>query len=95
MRRTAGNLMYHELIGLEVEVTAHSDPGLVGVKGVVVWETRKMLFVKVRDRILKIPKLHASFRFFLPSGIAVELDGLSIFGRPDERLKRARGRFRW
>jgi len=78
-----------------MEVVAHSDPGLVGVRGVVVWETRKMLFVKVRDRILKIPKLHASFRFFLPSGIAVELDGLSIFGRPDERLKRARSRFRW
>ena len=95
MKRTPSNLRYHELIGLEVEVAAHSDPGLVGVKGVVIWETRRMLFVKVRGKILKILKLYGVFRFALPSGAVVEIDGLSILGRPDERLKRARDRFRW
>ena len=88
--------MFHELIGLRVEVVSHSDPSLVGLKGVIVWETRNMLFVRVdRGRIIKVLKRYGTFRFYLPSNITVEVSGTSILGRPDERLKRARDRFRW
>ncbi|RLG74991.1 MAG: ribonuclease P protein subunit [Thermoprotei archaeon] len=96
MKRTPSNLVFHELIGLRVDVVSHSDPSLVGLKGVVVWEIRNMLFIKnSRGKIVKVLKQYGTFRFYLPSGVAVEVSGTSILGRPDERLKRARDRFRW
>jgi len=76
------------LIGLEVEVLDHSDRGLVGLRGRVVWETRNTLIVESSGRELTIPKQYGVFSFKLPnSGYVVKLLGDEILRRPEERVK--------
>ncbi len=93
MRRTHKNLVYHELIGLEVEVLNHPDPSVIGVKGIIVWETKRTLIVSSRGKHLVILKTGGLFRFKLPHGELVELRGDHLMGTPIERARRIlRGR---
>jgi ribonuclease P protein subunit POP4 len=92
MRIKASNIKYHELLGLEVEVVSHPDPGLEGVRGVVTWETARALEVLSGGRRLLILKSRALFAFKVPGGETVVVPGDSILGSPADRAKRiARG----
>ncbi|KAF5414114.1 MAG: Ribonuclease P protein component 1 [Candidatus Methanogaster sp.] len=42
---TPGNLVYHTLIGLETVVAGSTNPDIVGIRGVVVDETRNTLLI--------------------------------------------------
>ena len=91
MRITPRNLRYHELIGLEVEVLRHYDPGLIGIRGRVAWETRRALLVESGRRgPLLILKSGALLAFHLPGGRRVVVPGDDLMGDPIERLKRLR-----
>ncbi len=92
MRHTPGNIRYHELIGLEVEVLEHLDPGLHGLRGRVLWETRRALQVEVspEGRRLLILKSGALLAFHLPGGRRVIVPGDELLGTPVDRLKRIR-----
>ena len=57
------NLRKHELIGLEVAILRSTDPSLVGVRGLVVDETRNTLVVEAGGREKRVPKEGARFRF--------------------------------
>src|SRR4030067_1478458 len=48
------NLRKHELIGLRVEIVRSEDPGLLGVAGVVVDETRNTLLIDAAGREKRI-----------------------------------------
>ncbi len=88
MRHTKRNIIYHELIGLKIRVLEHSDPGLVGVKGIVVDETAKTLLIETRDGSRKrVLKEHGVYEFILPGGGKVIIRGVQILGRPEYRLK--------
>ena len=92
MKRTRKNLRYHELIGLEVMVRKHLDPGLQGLEGNVVYETKKTLHIRGRDgRVRVVPKMGGVFLFKLKDREVVELRGDLIMGRPEERMKKYRG----
>ncbi|MEM1693117.1 MAG: ribonuclease P protein subunit, partial [Ignisphaera sp.] len=39
MKHTLKNIIYHELIGLNILVLSHSDKSLIGRKGTIVDET--------------------------------------------------------
>ncbi|MFB6213547.1 MAG: ribonuclease P protein component 1 [Candidatus Nanohaloarchaea archaeon] len=78
---TPENLPKHELIGLECEVVEAEDEGQVGISGEVLDETRSML--RIEDR--RVEKKSAIFRFTLPSGGKVKVDGELIAKRPEER----------
>ncbi|MGC8849403.1 MAG: ribonuclease P protein component 1 [Candidatus Bathyarchaeia archaeon] len=87
-----GNLINHELIGLEVEISSAKDPTHENVVGRVVDETRNTILVeKPSGRRARIPKATSTFAFKLPDGRKVLVDGKVIVGRPEERLKK-RGR---
>lgn len=88
MKRTPRNLVFHELIGLRVRVLSHYDPGLVGVEGVVIWETARTLHVEREGRVLVILKSGAVFAFQLPGGDVAIVRGDHLLGRPSERAKR-------
>ncbi|HIP56893.1 MAG TPA: ribonuclease P protein subunit [Ignisphaera aggregans] len=92
MKHSAENIVYHELIGLEVTVILHSDPTLVGLRGIVIDETRYTLKIRTREGDKRIPKLYGVFRFRLPSGLEVDVDGSLIVGRPEDRVKRVKFR---
>lgn len=91
MRHSKSNLKCHELIGLEVEVVDHSDKGLVGLAGMVVWETKNMLLIESSGREVRVPKHYAKFSFKLPSsGSLVIVEGEEILERPEERVRMCR-----
>ncbi|ABM81138.1 ribonuclease P protein component 1 [Hyperthermus butylicus] len=89
MKRTAWNIVFHSLIGLRARVLATSDPGLRGLEGVVVEETRHSLVVETRDgRRVRVLKANSIFLFQLPGGSWVVVRGEEIAGSLAERVKR-------
>jgi ribonuclease P protein subunit POP4 len=89
VRITPRNIIRHELIGLNAEVVASPHPGYVGIAGRVMDESAKMLYIESGREVKAVPKAAATFRFKLPSGEHVEVEGWVIEGRPEDRVKRA------
>ncbi len=90
MKRKPSNLIYHELIGLKVKVLRHSDPGIEGREGTVVWETSRTLIIRLPDnREITVLKPGALFLFRLKER-DVQIKGEDILGDPVERVKRFR-----
>ncbi|NOZ30585.1 MAG: ribonuclease P protein subunit [Crenarchaeota archaeon] len=93
MKITPKNIIFHELIGLQVEVLNHPDPGLIGVKGRIIWETRNTLHVDTGRKTLVILKSGGLFRVTLPGGKTTIVRGDHILASPPERARRiVRGR---
>lgn len=89
MRITPGNILCHELIGLEVRVRQYTDPKLIALSGVVVDETLKSLIIEESSgRRVRVFKANGVFAFRLPSGEEVDVAGVDILGRPWDRLKK-------
>jgi len=84
---TPQNLLRHELIGLRVKVTQAKDPTIRGVHGSVVDETKNTLSILASGGTLMVPKNIAIFRFQLPSGTLVDVDGERLVAQPENRLK--------
>jgi ribonuclease P protein subunit POP4 len=80
------NILRHELVGLPVNVVKCTDPNFVGLAGVVVDETKNMIVLNAESRV-KVSKRTATFRFTLPDGAQVDVDGTRLVGRPEDRLK--------
>ncbi len=87
--RNKVNLLYSTLIGLEVEVANSSQRELVGLKGIVVDETKNLLIIKDGSgKEKKIPKVSCIFLFTVDSREHVRVDGKDIAFRPHERPKK-------
>jgi ribonuclease P protein subunit POP4 len=82
MDLTPENIIYHELIGLPVEV----DSTVYKLKGVVVDETKNMLVIGSDGRDRKIPKSCCSFIFSLPDGRRVRVLGSLLRSQPENRI---------
>ena len=80
---TARNILQHELIGLEAEVTASPNRSLVGTKGKVMMETKNTITVGART----VPKKGAVIAFKL-AGRNVNVSGDRLVARPEERIKK-------
>ncbi|GAB4316698.1 MAG: hypothetical protein Kow0069_19070 [Promethearchaeota archaeon] len=104
---SASNVVYHELIGLPVVVRPKPSPKKLpknrdaasgprwGPGGVVVDETKHLLLVETGDEVVKkYLKKACTFRFTLPDGTRVDVDGEKLVGRPEGRLKKIRKK-RW
>jgi ribonuclease P protein subunit POP4 len=84
---TPHNILRHELIGLNVKVLEALNPSVNGIRGTVVDETRNTLAIGNAKGTTMIPKDIATFRFSLPTGIVVDVDGTRLISRPENRLK--------
>lgn len=85
---TPSNIINHELIGLKVKITSSKNKTLVGIKGVVIDETRNTLVVLDGGKPKIIPKNVADFEFTLPDGNVVLVKGEILIGSPEDRVKR-------
>jgi len=94
MPLTPETLTRHELVGLDVEVVAASNPDAVGISGAVVMETTQMLTVERDTRVWHVPKADATFVFELPSGQTVRVEGERLVARPARRTANA-GDSKW
>ena len=81
------NLIRHELIGLFVEIESSFNKFHIGLKGLVVDETKNLLIIETENGIKKIQKKGTTFIFKIPSGKKLKVDGSIIAKRPEERIK--------
>ncbi|MBK5113028.1 MAG: ribonuclease P protein component 1 [Candidatus Heimdallarchaeota archaeon] len=94
---TPENIHRHELIGLKLEIIQSTDKQMIGMNGLVVDETKNLLVIdssKTDSYRVKIPKKDCIFRFSLPSGDQVDVDGSLLKLKPENRLKNVM-RKRW
>jgi len=94
MPLTPETLPRHELVGLDCEVVAASNPDVIGISGTVVMETTQMLTLEGADRVWHVPKDSATFAFELPSGQTVRVEGERLVDRPARRTANA-GDSKW
>jgi len=80
---TPENLVYHELIGLPVQV--ETPP--YRAAGTVVDETRNMLVIGTEGRQdIRVPKACCSFVFTIPDGRRVRVRGDLLQSQPENRI---------
>ena len=87
---TPENIHRHELIGLKIEIIQSTDKQMIGMNGLVVDETKNLLTIdssKNDSNRVRIPKKDCIFRFSLPSGEQVDVDGRLLKLKPENRLK--------
>jgi ribonuclease P protein subunit POP4 len=92
---TPESLARHELIGLFAQVEVSSDPGLVGLSGHVVDETRNTFLLETMQKVLRIPKMNMSLIFTLPDGKRVKVNGSILISQPENRISKRMQRTRW
>ncbi|MDD1720129.1 MAG: ribonuclease P protein component 1 [Methanoregulaceae archaeon] len=83
---TPQNVLRHELIGLGILVVSASNPTQVGVSGLVIDETRNMLVIRSNVGLKRIAKNSAIFRFTLPDGTLVDVQGSALVNAPEKRI---------
>ncbi|RKS83265.1 ribonuclease P protein subunit Rpp29 [Haloarcula quadrata] len=86
MPLTPETLPRHELVGLDCEVVAASNPDVIGISGTVAMETTQMLTLEGADRVWHVPKDSATFAFDL-STETVLVDGDRLVARPARRTE--------
>ena len=87
---TPENIHRHELIGLKIEIIQSTDNQMLGMNGLVVDETKNLLTIESSENDsnrVRIPKKDCVFRFSLPSGEQVDVDGCLLKLKPENRLK--------
>ncbi len=94
MPLTPETLTRHELVGLDVEVVAASNPDAVGISGSVVMETTQLLTIERDARVWHVPKDSATFAFDLDDGRTVRVEGERLVARPARRTANA-GESKW
>jgi ribonuclease P protein subunit POP4 len=83
---TRWNILRHELIGLPVTVVRASNPHHQGITGTVIDETRNTLRISTVSGEKVIPKHPNTFRFALPDGTIVDVDGSALIMQPERRI---------
>ena len=85
---TSKNLVHHEFIGLNVQVTNEKNTSLKLI-GTIIDETKNTIKIECEDFTEKmIPKMGSLFVFELPNGEKVEIDGNILSIRPEEKKKK-------
>ena len=88
MMKITPSIVQDEFIGLESKVVKSSNPGLVGITGKVVDETRNT-FTILQNGVQKVVAKDTSvFSFGMTDGTVVEIDGKAVIGRPEDRIKK-------
>jgi len=109
MPLTPETLTRHELVGLDVEVVAASNPDAIGISGEVVMETTQLLTIERDARVWHVPKDSATFAFDVdceaqrasndvsgtgPRTKTVRVEGKRLVARPARRTANA-GDSKW
>ena len=95
MNLTPESLARHELIGLEVNVEASSNPGQIGLSGQVVDETRNTFLLETKAKVVRLAKKNTSLDFTLPFGQKVRIAGSVLISQPENRISKRMQKTRW
>lgn len=86
--RITSEVLQDEFIGLNARVASSRNPSCNGIAGKVVDETRNTLVILHDEKEKIIVKDGTVFHFQFPDGTVVEIDGKTIIGRSEDRVKR-------
>lgn len=93
---STSNLIRHEVIGLRVTVVHSLNDKFIGISGTLIDESRNMFKLKCKDNLIRmVPKEVCVFKFELPDGDSVKVDGRMLNGRAEERIKMKRRKVVW
>lgn len=81
------DILRHELIGLEVNVWDNNNIYNNGIKGEILDETRNTLTIRHKGIPKKVAKGGTFFIFNLGNKF-VEIEGKTLIGRPEDRIKK-------
>ena len=85
---TPQNVLHHELIGLKVKIVRSSDRNLVNMTGVIIDETKKTLVILSNQQEKRISKRIVKLHIVLPNGNIIEVNGRTLLGQPENRVKK-------
>jgi RNase P/RNase MRP subunit p29 len=83
------DLLYHSLIGKEVEIINSKNKRQVGIKGIIVYETANFFHIEKKAHIVKILKENIELRL-IHKGKALNMDGRLLTGTVTYRIKKLR-----
>ncbi len=89
MRIQPADILRSEIIGLEAEVVDAENKSLIGLRGLVVDETKNMLSIEKDGVVKKVVKSQVTLKILF-EGQAFQIDGKVLVGRPEDRLKKIR-----
>lgn len=81
-------IIQREFMGLKAKVVRSPNSNYIGIKGKVIDETRNTLVILHKNQKKTVIKEAAVFHFTMPDGTIVEIDGKTIVGRPENRVKK-------
>lgn len=81
------NILKHELIGLEIEITDSANKTLIGFKGKIIDETKNTITVSAGESLKKVLKAQIVFETKIDNK-KVSIEGKKLVARPEDRLKR-------
>ncbi len=85
---SASNILFHELIGLNITIVESSDKSLNGLTGEIIDETRQTIRVKFEQGVKVVSKANVTLKVDLPDGQSVNINGKKIMYRPEDRIRR-------
>lgn len=81
------DIIRHEIIGLNVQITKAKNPSLVGMRGKIIDETKNTMTIKKDSKMKKILKDQVIFNIEVGNKV-FQVDGKLLVGRPEDRLKK-------
>ena len=82
------NVLSRVIVGSRAEILESSDPTLQGIVGIIVFETKNMIFVRSDSLVRQVAK-RATKRLLLEKGsCACFISGSALIGRPEDRISR-------
>ena len=82
------NVLAHEIIGLDAKIVESTDPTIIGVHGLIVFETRNTILIRTNSSIKQIAKKIAKKIEVKTHSGACFISGSSMIARPEDRVSR-------
>ena len=82
------NVLSRVIVGSKAEILESSDSTLQGIVGIIVFETKNMIFIRSNSIVRQVAK-RAAKRLLLEKGsCACFISGSALIGRPEDRISR-------
>lgn len=80
-------VMYHSLIGHDIDIVTSKNPNQVGLKGKIIYESANFFYLDVKGSIKRILKRNITFRMKY-EGKALNIDGSLLVSTIINRIKK-------
>jgi ribonuclease P protein subunit POP4 len=81
-------ILRHDLIGLYAKIIESSHQDYIGIKGIIIDETKKTLIIMDDKEKKRVAKKVSVLQITLPNGKSYIVDGVSTIGHPVDRIKK-------